>query len=73
MKQLALALHRSALCAVFHPQSAVQRGAEMVCRSILRYLSAHADAKDTVAGIWRWWLPQGDVEWTEAAIQAARG
>ena len=26
---------------------------------ILRYLLAHQDARDTVEGIEKWWLPQG--------------
>ncbi len=59
------------MCAVFPLIQRCIGGAEMVSQYILRYLIVHADAKDTLAGICRWWLPQCDVEWTEAAIQAA--
>lgn len=33
-----------------------------VAWAVLRYLSAHPDAKDTLEGIARWWLQR---EWTE--------
>ena len=43
----------------------------MVLRHILHYLIEHPDAKDTVQGIVRWWLPGGIVKWEEAAVQDA--
>jgi hypothetical protein len=43
----------------------------MVIRHILQYLIDHPDAKDTIQGILRWWLPGGIVVWEEAAVQEA--
>jgi hypothetical protein len=39
-------------------------------RDILRYLLAHRDARDTIAGIEQWWLPQSK-EYGVAEISAA--
>jgi hypothetical protein len=43
----------------------------MVIQHILRYLVDHPDAKDTVQGIVRWWLPGGIAAWEEEAVQEA--
>ena len=43
----------------------------MVVRHILQYLIAHPDAKDTIRGILRWWLPGGVGAWEEAVVQDA--
>ena len=43
----------------------------MVIRYILHYLIEHPDAKDTIQGILRWWLPGGISEWEEEAVQEA--
>jgi hypothetical protein len=43
----------------------------MVIRHILHYLTKHPDAKDTIQGILRWWLPGGIVKWEEEAVQNA--
>jgi hypothetical protein len=43
----------------------------MIVRHILQYLIAHPDAKDTLRGIIRWWLP-GDFEaWEAGEVQEA--
>ena len=41
----------------------------MVIQHILRYLTKHPNAKDTMPGILRWWLPKRDVEWQEEEVQ----
>lgn len=43
----------------------------MVIQQILRYLIVHPDAKDTVQGILRWWLPKDPVEHSEGEVQEA--
>jgi hypothetical protein len=43
----------------------------MVVRPILQYLVDHPDAKDTIQGIVRWWLPEGIVAWEEEVVQDA--
>jgi hypothetical protein len=43
----------------------------MVIRHVLHYLIDHPDAKDTIQGIIRWWLPGGIMTWEEAAVQEA--
>jgi hypothetical protein len=43
----------------------------MVIRHVLQYLIAHPEAKDTMQGILRWWLPGGIGAWEEAAVQEA--
>ena len=45
-------------------------GCEMVIRHILHYLIEHPDAKDTIRGILRWWLPESIEHWAEAVVQA---
>lgn len=41
----------------------------MVIQEILRYLIAHPDAKDTMDGILRWWLPKDLVGKSEGEVQ----
>jgi hypothetical protein len=43
----------------------------MVIQQILRYLIEYPDAKDTIQGILRWWLPKGTVERGEEEVQEA--
>ena len=43
----------------------------MVIQQILCHLIAHPDAKDTVQGILRWWLPKDPVERSEEEVQNA--
>ena len=43
----------------------------MLGRQILHYLSEHPDAKDTIQGILRWWLPSTPVELRHAEVQEA--
>jgi hypothetical protein len=43
----------------------------MVIRHILHYLIEHPDAKDTIQGILRWWLPGSIEHWAEAVVQEA--
>ena len=40
-------------------------------RQILQYLTAHPDAKDTVGGILKWWLPGHPIEWKKQEVQEA--
>lgn len=43
----------------------------MVIRHILHYLTVHPDAKDTVQGILRWWLPKDEGAWSKEEVQEA--
>jgi hypothetical protein len=43
----------------------------MVIQHILHYVIAHPDAKDTIRGILRWWLPGPIEHWAEAFVQEA--
>jgi hypothetical protein len=42
---------------------------QALMRQILQYLKAHPDAKDTVGGILKWWLPGHPIEWKEEEVQ----
>ena len=43
----------------------------MVIRHVLQYMVDHPDAKDTMQGIVRWWLPGGIAAWAEESVQDA--
>jgi hypothetical protein len=43
----------------------------MALRHILHYLVKYPDAKDTIKGILRWWLPRAPVEWRKEEVQEA--
>ena len=43
-------------------------GDEQISRGILQYLAEHPDAKDTIEGILKWWLPAGRV-WKRGEVQ----
>jgi hypothetical protein len=43
----------------------------MMIRHILQYLSAHPEAKDTLQGIIRWWLPGDLGAWEAGEVQEA--
>ena len=43
----------------------------MVIQHVLQYLIDHPDAKDTMQGIVRWWLPGGIAAWEEEAVRDA--
>ena len=43
----------------------------MVIEQILRYLMMNPDAKDTIQGILRWWLPTDPVERRNDEVQEA--
>ncbi len=42
---------------------------QVLMRQILQYLTAHPDAKDTVDGILKWWLPGHPIEWKKEEVQ----
>ena len=44
---------------------------QTVIREILRYLVEHPDAKDTLAGIVKWWLPTNHRGWESDVVQEA--
>ncbi|MCI0623914.1 MAG: hypothetical protein L0387_20035 [Acidobacteria bacterium] len=44
---------------------------EKIAREILGYLKNHPEAKDTLDGISRWWLPRGCGERRLAEVQRA--
>lgn len=44
---------------------------EGVIRGILRYLIEHPDAKDTIEGVLKWWLPRGHAERGKGEVQRA--
>ena len=44
-------------------------GHQKLIQEILRYLVDHPDAKDTVEGILKWWLPEGQVGRGEEEVQ----
>ena len=46
-------------------------GRQMVIRHVLHYLIERPDAKDTIRGILRWWLPRSVKIWDEAEVQSA--
>ena len=43
----------------------------MVILQILHHLTEHPDAKDTIQGILRWWLPKNPVERRKEEVQEA--
>lgn len=43
----------------------------MVIEQILRYLMKNPEAKDTIQGIVRWWLPKDPVERRQDEVQEA--
>lgn len=40
-------------------------------RELLRYLIKHPDAKDTIEGILKWWLPNRSSDWGKDEVQKA--
>jgi hypothetical protein len=49
----------------------IQQSCHMALRHILHYLVTYPDAKDTIQGILRWWLPSAPAEWREEEVQEA--
>ena len=43
---------------------------EQVIREILQHLIDYPDAKDTMEGIYKWWLPEGHT-WRRGEVQKA--
>ena len=43
----------------------------MVIQQILHHLIGYPNAKDTIQGILRWWLPKDPVEWSDTEVQEA--
>ncbi len=46
-------------------------GRQRVAREILYYLMEHPDAKDTMKGILKWWMPKGYLERGAKEVQMA--
>jgi len=46
-------------------------GCQKLVREILGYLVDHPDAKDTIEGILKWWLPEGHAEWSRDEVEEA--
>ena len=44
---------------------------EEAVRGILQYLVEHPDAKDTIEGILKWWLPARHRGWLNEEVQGA--
>jgi hypothetical protein len=44
---------------------------ERVIRGILQYLVEHPDAKDTIEGIYKWWLSKGRSQWGRDEVRKA--
>jgi hypothetical protein len=44
---------------------------QAVAAEILQYLVAHPQARDTVEGVLKWWLPIHPVQRTKAVVQEA--
>jgi hypothetical protein len=42
-----------------------------VIQAILQYLIRNPDAKDTLEGILKWWLPEAQGEWGKEDVQKA--
>jgi hypothetical protein len=47
------------------------RGGEQAIREILQYLIKNPDAKDTLEGIYKWWLPKGHSKQGRDEVQNA--
>jgi hypothetical protein len=47
------------------------RGGEQAIREILQYLIKNPDAKDTLEGIYKWWLPKWHRKQGRAEVQQA--
>jgi response regulator of citrate/malate metabolism len=44
---------------------------KQIRRGILQYLVEHPDAKDTLEGIHKWWLSEGQSNWSRDKVQKA--
>jgi hypothetical protein len=42
-----------------------------IAREILDYLRKNPEARDTLAGVVQWWLPEQEINWRTASIKAA--
>ena len=53
------------------PPDGPRHSVSPVMNEILGYLVQHPDAKDTMDGIARWWLPPNDQGWKREQVQSA--
>jgi hypothetical protein len=52
------------------PQTREPEPDEALIRAIVRYVATHPDAKDTIEGVMRWWLPENVSERRREEVEA---
>jgi hypothetical protein len=49
----------------------LSQGGQQAIREILQYLITNPDAKDTIEGIYKWWMPKEHREWGKEEVRKA--